>query len=127
MSAAIQCTKCGKESFLRREPIFEGFQKTGETLSCVSCGHVFASEQEVPFVASKKPQIFTDADRSEKISLFTSDEVGHNCRHCKHYVKNPFIQRCGLHQMEVAATDCCADFTPKPDDPDADDPLSKLF
>ncbi len=126
MSGAIQCPACNKEAFLRREPVYEGFQKTGETLSCVSCGHVFATEQEVPFVTSKKPQIFTAADRSAKISIFTSDEVGHNCRHCKHYVKNPFVQRCGLHQIEVAATDCCANFEAVSDG-DEDDALSKLF
>lgn len=127
MSGAIQCPACHKESFLRREPVYEGFQKTGETLSCVSCGHRFASEKDVPFIKREKPKIFSDADRSARIEIFTSDEKGRNCRHCKHYVKNPFVQRCGLHQMEVAASDCCADFTPKPDDPDADDPLAKLF
>ncbi len=126
MSGAIQCPACGKESFLRREPIYEGFQKTGELLSCVGCGHRFASADEVCFVESKRPKIFTDADRSERVELFTSDDKGHNCRHCKHYVKNPFVQRCGLHQIEVAATDCCADFEAGSDG-DEDDALSKLF
>jgi len=120
-AAMIQCPACGQETFLRREPVYDGFQRIGETLSCVGCGHRFGSEDEVPYVASRKPQVFTDADRSQKVELFAGDEKGRNCRHCVHYVKNPFIQRCGLHQMEVQATDCCPDFENKSDGCDPGD------
>ena len=116
MSGAILCPSCGEESFLRREPVYEGFQKIGESLSCVSCGHTFASEEDVAFVHNKGPQIFTNEDRTETFSVFSSDEAGHNCRHCMHYLKNPFIQRCGLHLVEVQATDCCKDFQKKSTD-----------
>ncbi len=126
-SGAIHCPACKRESFLRREPVYEGFRKTGEVLSCVSCGHTFQSEADISFVASELPQIFTDADKSKKLALFTSDDASNNCRHCRHYLKNPFVQRCGLHQIEVQATDCCKDFTPKSDEDEAGDPLSKLF
>ena len=127
-AALIKCPACGNETFLRHEPLYDGFQRAGETLSCVECGHTFASESDVPYVESKKPRIFTDADRTKRIDLFTSDEKGRNCRHCKHYVKNPFVQRCGLHQIEVQATDCCEHFEKKPEgDTAEDDPLAKLL
>lgn len=122
----IRCQACGEESFLRREPVYDGFKKTGETLSCTGCGHEFAAESEIEFIKSAKPQIFSESDRSKKVKLFASDELGRNCRHCKHYVVNPFVQRCGLHQVEVEATDCCPDFAAKGSD-DGDDPLARLL
>ena len=111
----IVCSACGIETFLKREPIYEGLRKTGEKLACADCGHVFADESDVSFKDSAQPQIFTDADRSAKIEIFTSDDAERNCRHCCHYIVNPFIQRCGIHHREVQATDCCRDFEPNPD------------
>jgi len=106
----IRCSACGAESFLKREPVYAGFRKTGETLACGDCGHVYPDEDAVPFTDDATPRIFTDADRSQKVEIFSSDDAERNCRHCRHYVVNPFLQRCGLHHREVAATDLCADF-----------------
>lgn len=125
-SMAIICSACGADTFVRREPVYDGFKKVGETILCVSCGHVFATEDEVPFKETGGPKLFTDADRSRRIDVFHSDEKGRNCRHCNHYVVNPFIQRCGLNGMEVQATDLCDNFKPKTDNDD-DDPLAKLL
>lgn len=72
--ALITCPACGAETFLKREPVFTGFQRTGETLSCVACGHRFASEEDVPFVQQARPQIFSDADRSVKPQIFSGDQ-----------------------------------------------------
>lgn len=35
------------------------------------------------------------------------------CRHCVHYVVNPFTQKCMLHHRDVSATDTCPDFEAK--------------
>ena len=123
---AIICSECGADTFVRREPVYDGFKKAGETIKCVSCGHTYADESEVPFKDTSGPKLFTDADRSKRVNVFRSDEKGHNCRHCAHYVVNPFIQRCGLHKIEVEASDLCDDFTPKTDT-EEDDPLAKLL
>jgi len=124
---AILCSACGADTFIRREPVYEGFKKTGERLFCVSCGHEYAAEAEVPYQTVAKPAIFTEADRSQRVDLFLGDEKGHNCRHCRHYVVNPFVQRCGLHQIEVQATDLCGDFQAKADEAEDDDPLARLL
>jgi hypothetical protein len=124
---AILCCDCGADTFVRREPVYEGFRKTGERLFCVSCGHEYADEASVPYLTVAKPKIFTDADRSERVELFHGDEKGRNCRHCRHYVVNPFIQRCGLHKMEVQATDRCDDFQEKADPAGEEDPLARLL
>jgi transcription elongation factor Elf1 len=123
MKSAVEilCPHCGKETFLKREPVYEGFKKTGEELSCSACGGRFASEAEVPFkAAATAPQIFTDADRSQKVKVFSEGENRNLCRYCVSYVINPFMQFCSLHKKEVQATDHCARFSPagqKPEKP----------
>jgi len=107
----IVCSACGEETLLRREPVYEGFRKTGETLQCSTCGHVFASEDEVPYKEARTPAIFTDDDRPARVAVFGEDERRRVCRYCVHYVVNPFTQRCGRHDRFVEATDTCDDFT----------------
>lgn len=124
---AIVCSACRADTFIRREPVYEGFRKTGERIFCVSCGHEYATGADVPYKTISKPNIFTDADRSERVELFQGDEKGRNCRHCRHYVVNPFIQRCGLHKIEVQATDLCGDFQAITDAAEQDDPLTRLL
>jgi len=68
----------------------------------------------VPFKQKRRPTVFSEDERPQKASIFRSDEKDRNCRHCKHYVVNPFIQRCARHHREVQATDLCADFDAKP-------------
>ena len=106
----IVCSACGADTFLKREPEYDGFVKKGEKLVCVSCGHRFASESEITFKQKKAPLIFSDADKFKKVEIFKSDEAGKNCRYCRHYVVNPFTQRCGLHNKIVQATDLCDKF-----------------
>lgn len=121
-SIEIRCTACGADALLRREAIYDGFKKSGERLTCSACGFVFASEAEVPFKVKRAPSVFTEADRPVKFEIFQSSEQGRNCRHCRHYVVNPFVQRCGLHHCEVQATDLCADFSPPEAQSDAASP-----
>lgn len=101
---------------LRREPVYEGFRKTGEKLLCASCGHEFAGEDDVPRIDTRGPVIFTEAERPKAPRLFREAEKQRCCRYCKHYVVNPFMQWCGLHRKEVAATDLCDRFDRKPPD-----------
>jgi len=110
----IHCPSCQADTLLRREPRYEGFKKVGEKLFCASCRHEFASEAEVPFKQKRVPSVFSAADKPKHAEIFKGDEKGRNCRHCKHFVVNPFIQRCGRHHREVQATDLCGDFEPKP-------------
>lgn len=113
-SGLIICTACGKEAFVKREPRYDGFVKTGETYVCTACGHRYQEEQDVPFKCQAKGSVFTDADKPKKIQVFEESEKGHNCHRCRHYVINPFAQRCGLHNKLVEATDTCSDFSAKP-------------
>ena len=109
-SIEIVCTACGQEALLRREPVYEGFRRVGEQLICSGCGHVYEDEASVPFKTRKMTSIFGEQDRPVTADIFGDDERHKNCRYCKHYVVNPFTQRCGLHDKEVQATDICFDF-----------------
>lgn len=104
------CPACGKEAILRRSPRYDGFRRIGENLNCSTCGHEFTSEGEVPF--KKKPQsaLFNRSELNDQPQIFKSDDAAHLCRHCAHYVVNPFIQRCTLLKKEVEATDSCVNF-----------------
>ncbi len=108
----IQCSACGKETLLVREAQFDGFKRTEDKLSCSGCGHVYASEDEVPFKTKQTVHVFSEQDRSDDIEVFSEDEKGALCRYCRHYVVNPFTQWCGLHKKEVESTDTCPQFEP---------------
>lgn len=109
---AIECPACGESSFLKRAPRYDGFQKVGETLHCAACRHEFNDEQEIVFRAPRTPAFLAnDALPPARQSVFAEGGVAQCCRHCQHYVVNPFVQRCALHQREVDATDDCKEFT----------------
>ncbi len=110
-SVEIICSQCGAETFLSREAVYEGLKKTGEQLKCAACGFIFESEESVPYQEKEsEPEIFTEADRSEKIEVFERGENKNLCRYCAEYVVNPFMQFCSYHKKEVQATDSCPDF-----------------
>ena len=108
----VICPTCCCKTLVIRQPIYEGLSKTGEELKCTECGTVFSEDEEVEFVAAEKPDIFKDDQLPENPDVFKGDEVT-LCRHCRHYLENPFTQRCMLHHKEVQATDTCENFTSK--------------
>lgn len=94
-----------------REPIYEGFKKTGSKISCSTCGYVFESEENLPLREKEQPKkIFDESDRPKKTELFDRDESINFCRYCHHYTVNPFTQHCIYHNKSVEATDTCAEF-----------------
>jgi len=120
----LRCSACDQDSWLKREKKYDGFTPVGETLSCALCGHVFASEDEIEFIGSRKPKVFTEADRPRPVRVFEKGENDKMCRYCAEYVVNPFLQRCALHQCEVEATDTCPHFRPKPRSEEGDEGLN---
>ena len=129
----FHCPACHQDTWLSRTPLYESFTKTGETLRCALCHHVFASEQNIPFKESGRPKVFREEDKPRAIRVFREDEKGRICRYCAEYVVNPFLQRCGLTNREVQATDMCDRFAPKPDPPsdskvaEPEDPFTTLL
>lgn len=106
----ILCTACGADTLIVRESRYDGLKKTGETFKCAACGYEYADESLVPFKPQKTLKVFDESDAARKISVFQADEMGVTCHYCKHYVVNPFTQRCGLSFKPVEATDACEQF-----------------
>ena len=114
----IRCKACGRLSLARAEPVYEDFKKVAETFVCSACGHRYPSREATPFVdADGRPRVFSDADKPVAVKVFKADERRRSCAWCRHYIVNPFYQRCGLNNRAVEATDVCARFSAKPDQP----------
>ena len=116
------------------EPVYEGFKNVGEAFVCTACGHRYGSRAETPFLeAEGRPRVFTEADRPAVVEVFKSSERRHCCAWCRHFIVNPFNQRCGLANREVEATDVCSRFAARPEggpgekEGDAPDRLDTLF
>ncbi len=109
----IKCRKCGTVAIARPEPVYEGFKKTATSYICTECGEVYPTEAETPFVSKPdRPALFSEEDKPEVISIFDDDERRRCCSWCRHFVVNPFSQRCGLTNRETDATDICPHFEP---------------
>ncbi|HNX33027.1 MAG TPA: hypothetical protein PKM57_00250 [Kiritimatiellia bacterium] len=113
-SREIHCSACGATTLVRAEPVYDGFKKSGEAFVCTGCGKRYASAAETPFTgAAARPRVFTDDDKPRLPSVFSDGERQHSCGWCKHFVVNPFSQRCGLTNKETQATDLCVRFEKK--------------
>ena len=107
----ILCTVCHETALVRPEPVYDGFRKTGEAFVCTACGARYASAAETPFVhGASRPRVFTEKDKPRTLSVFSDDERQRCCGWCRHFVVNPFSQRCGLTNKETQATDLCVRF-----------------
>jgi hypothetical protein len=88
----------------------------GEELLCSSCGArkpvkpAAGGPGTTAAAAPRKLSIFGDDDLPKPVKLFDEDEGRRTCRHCVHYLVNPFTQRCALHDKNIEATDTCLDF-----------------
>lgn len=114
----ILCSSCGARALVRAEPVYDGFKKVGEVYVCTACGKRYASAGETPFArADARPRVFSEEDRPRALAVFSDDERQRSCGWCRHFVLNPFSQRCGLTNRESQATDLCVRFEKKVEAP----------
>ncbi|NCC94306.1 MAG: hypothetical protein EOM10_13660, partial [Opitutae bacterium] len=64
--------------------------------------------------ADARPRVFTEQDQPARPVVFREEERRHSCGWCRHFVVNPFAQRCGLTNRHTEATDLCVRFESKP-------------
>ena len=100
----IICPYCGQESAVEMVKQYDGFTLVGEVKTCAFCGHELA-EEELRFIEDRIPESLRQKGQRR------------NCYLCEHYVVNPFLQKCVLHNKEVEALDSCPQFSPKPQPP----------
>ena len=100
-SKKIFCPSCRQESAVKVVKKYDGFTLVGEIDTCAFCGYEFVEEE--PEVIKERPPGWVNDKELKKL-----------CHRCRHYVINPFVQKCVLHDREVEATDTCSDFSLPP-------------
>ena len=98
----IICQSCGQESVAKPLKLYEGFQFKEEILTCAFCGVELSGEETSP-------------SENETLKNLKSGGPPRFCRRCRHYVVNPFVQKCMLDNREVKATDSCGRFSTAPE------------
>lgn len=114
----ILCPFCGKESFLVKKVLMDGWKKQGETLVCSSCSHeiekidenLASLDSDATNKKVDKLKAFLDTENLEKKSIDAKSIEKTFCRDCKHYIHHPFLDKCGLHNKAVNPMDDCKDF-----------------
>ncbi|MCF7837681.1 MAG: hypothetical protein K9N49_03540 [Candidatus Marinimicrobia bacterium] len=108
-----QCARCGPESLLLCEPLYEGFTKVGEQWRCTRCGATYTDAAAPNRVSAPQPSLGPPPEPPP--ALFDTQTELRLCRYCRHYVVNPFRQWCARHQRDTEATDTCPRFSPPPE------------
>lgn len=116
----VKCPCCNKDSFAVKGTEMDGWTLKGEILKCSSCGKKLADIVKTTETDKlTKPDIKLDKLASflgtEKVIHKTIESDGDKvfCKDCKHYIKHPFLNRCGLHTREVDPMNDCSDFIRK--------------
>ena len=115
----IICKYCGKNSFLVKKTIMDGWTKVEDVLICSSCSMEIekicneeksSEKKEVKDSSLDKFFSFLGTEQEKKPTINIEDDEKHFCRDCKHYISHPFLNRCSLHQTEVNPMDDCKSF-----------------
>ncbi len=113
------CPLCGKNSFLKKESLMEGWIKKGEVLKCAACGAVAEEITEntaaVPenMVKSNALSALLGETLEKTVNPLESVERRF-CRDCKFRVMNAFRIYCTKHDKDVNPMDDCPDYEKRP-------------
>lgn len=115
------CPHCGKNAFLKKESVMDGWKKAGEVLKCVSCSAVIeeirppspAQEHHESGAGLSKLADILGAKPEDKPKITATASEKRFCRDCAHLVAHPFLCRCALLNRDVNPMDDCPKFKPK--------------
>lgn len=118
----IVCGECGKEAFVAKKTVMDGWTRKGEVFVCSACGAEFG-EVDPPEAGGGKEDARSNAaaaaasllglEVAERKTLSASEDEKRFCRDCANFVAHPFLNRCELHGKDVNPMDDCGDFEPK--------------
>ncbi len=116
----ITCPKCGRNSFLKKVAILDGWTKKGEIFACASCSAKIAdapvhgqTERQAARQASALAAFLNENEAPIKTRIEAGESEKRFCRDCTHFIKHPFGDKCGLHDRNVNPMDDCRDFNRK--------------
>ncbi len=113
------CPHCGRNSFLKKESVMDGWTKTGEVLKCASCNAV--AEEIKPENAETSLSADPGRNSTNALAALLGEEVSEKinpladtekrfCRDCRFRVMNAFRIYCSLHDKDVHPMDDCPDY-----------------
>ncbi len=126
---SFDCPHCGRNSFLKKESVMDGWKKTGEVLKCASCSAWVADlplggrEEEGESSAAGKENSRSSGDALKKLLGTEEEDQTKNaeflkeklsfCRDCAHMVSNAFRLYCTKWNRDVNPMDDCPAHTPR--------------
>ena len=113
------CPHCGKNSFLKKETVMDGWTKKGEVLKCASCGALVCElkpETEKPAdplkseAADRLKNLFGGEDFTEKPTWKAEGSEANFCKDCAFLIPHPFVFKCSKFNNTVNPMDDCPAF-----------------
>ena len=109
----VKCPHCGKEAFVIKKTLMDGWTNLGEVFACSACEAKLADIEKKRTPAketnSAKSALSSllGVEEEEKKEFIVSDEEKQFCRDCAHYIEHPFLTRCSLFDKKVSPMDDC--------------------
>ena len=110
------CPHCGKNSFLKKETVMDGWTKKGEVLKCAACGHLVCELKPEPDppadplksdAANRLKDLFGGEDFTAKPTLKADGDEAHFCKDCAFLIPHPFVFKCSRLAKMVNPMDDC--------------------
>ncbi len=115
----LKCPHCGKECFLVKKAMMDGWTKVGDILSCSCCSAKIAELEDEKAKTSDINSKFSSLEnllsekKKEGPKIESTEDEKHFCRDCIHFVAHPFLSRCELRKKNVNPMDDCVEFKKK--------------
>lgn len=116
------CPHCGRNSFLKKETVMDGWTKKGDVLKCASCGALVCELKE-PTEKAADPLKSEAADRlknlfggeefTEKPTWKAEGSEANFCKDCAFLIPHPFVFKCSRFNKTVNSMDDCSAFQRK--------------
>ncbi len=116
----MECPHCGKDCFLVKKTLMDGWTKLGDILACSSCSAKIADLEDEKAKAADSSKQFSNLEnllsekKKEGPKIESTEDEKHFCRDCMHFISHPFLTRCGLHKKNVEPMEDCDKYARKP-------------
>ena len=119
----IVCPLCGKRSAVKIHHRIENFKVVESLAVCALCQKPLPKPTQ-PEEQEKKPSALAELlgmtaedeqkmrEKREAEKNILGDTSRRFCKDCRHYIKHPFLSRCGLNNHGVEPMDDCERFEP---------------
>ena len=116
------CPHCGRNSFLKKETVMDGWTKKGDVLKCASCGALVCELKEPtgkaadPLkseAADRLKNLFGGEEFTEKPTWKAEGSEANFCKDCAFLIPHPFVFKCSKFNKTVNPMDDCSAFQRK--------------